>query len=107
MGLLVFIVCLVIVFRRKRRDVTIVVPAVIGGVALLGAIRPLVDLIGAFKATANVAPADKATILANGISQAMNEAASSLMVAIPVFVAAYFFDRWLRKRSSANAAGVI
>ncbi len=104
MGLIIFIICLVIVFRRQRRNVTLVVPAVIGGIGLLGTILTLVSFVGTLEAVANVAPADKATILANGISEAINEAAFWLIVELPIFVAAYFFDRWLRRRQGAEHA---
>jgi biopolymer transport protein ExbB/TolQ len=44
-------------------------------------------LISCFEAVANVNPADKATILANGISEAMNCTGFGLLTAIPAVVA--------------------
>jgi biopolymer transport protein ExbB/TolQ len=62
--------------------------AMLGNVAtLLGLLGTIVGLIGAFGAVANANPADKATILANSISEAMNCTAFGLIVAIPALVA--------------------
>jgi biopolymer transport protein ExbB/TolQ len=62
--------------------------AMLGNVAtLLGLLGTIVGLIGAFGAVANANPADKATILANSISEAMNCTAFGLLVAIPALVA--------------------
>jgi biopolymer transport protein ExbB/TolQ len=62
--------------------------AMLGNVAtLLGLLGTIVGLIGAFGAVANANPADKATILANSISEAMNCTAFGLIVAIPSLVA--------------------
>jgi biopolymer transport protein ExbB len=62
--------------------------AMLGNVAtLLGLLGTIVGLIGAFGAVAVANPADKATILASSISEAMNCTAFGLMVAIPALVA--------------------
>ncbi len=62
--------------------------AMLGNVAtLLGLLGTIVGLIGAFGAVANANPADKATILANSISEAMNCTAFGLLTAIPALVA--------------------
>jgi biopolymer transport protein ExbB len=62
--------------------------AMIGNVAtLLGLLGTIVGLIGAFGAVANASPADKATILASSISEAMNCTAFGLLTAIPALVA--------------------
>lgn len=62
--------------------------AMLGNVAtLLGLLGTIVGLIGAFGAVANANPADKATILANSISEAMNCTAFGLGVAIPSLIA--------------------
>ena len=62
--------------------------AMLGNVAtLLGLLGTIVGLIGAFGAVANANPSDKATILANSISEAMNCTAFGLMTAIPALVA--------------------
>ena len=62
--------------------------AMLGNVAtLLGLLGTIVGLIGAFGAVANASPADKATILANSISEAMNCTAFGLLTAIPALVA--------------------
>jgi biopolymer transport protein ExbB/TolQ len=62
--------------------------AMLGNVAtLLGLLGTIVGLIGAFGAVANANPADKATILANSISEAMNCTAFGLIVAIPALAA--------------------
>ena len=60
----------------------------LGNVAtLLGLLGTIIGLIGAFGAVANANPADKATILANSISEAMNCTAFGLLTAIPALVA--------------------
>jgi biopolymer transport protein ExbB/TolQ len=62
--------------------------AMIGNVAtLLGLLGTIIGLIGAFGAVANANPADKATILASSISEAMNCTAFGLLTAIPALVA--------------------
>src|SRR5512140_2568722 len=57
--------------------------AMLGNVAtLLGLFGTILGLIGAFGAVANANPADKATILANSISEAMNCTAFGLLTGI-------------------------
>jgi biopolymer transport protein ExbB/TolQ len=51
---------------------------------LLGLLGTITGLIGAFGAVAGVSPAEKATLLANSISEAMNCTAFGLVVAIPL-----------------------
>jgi biopolymer transport protein ExbB/TolQ len=61
--------------------------AMIGNVAtLLGLLGTIVGLIKCFGAVANANPADKAAILSQGISEAMNCTAFGLGVAIPSLV---------------------
>lgn len=50
---------------------------------LLGLLGTISGLIGAFGAVANVAPAEKATLLSHAIAEAMNCTAFGLFVAIP------------------------
>jgi biopolymer transport protein ExbB/TolQ len=60
----------------------------IGNAAMLsGLLGTVFGLITCFEAVANVNPADKATILANGISEAMNCTAFGLVTAIPALIA--------------------
>ncbi len=62
--------------------------AMLGNVAtLLGLFGTIVGLIHAFAAVANANPADKATILSQSISEAMNCTAFGLATAIPALVA--------------------
>jgi len=62
--------------------------AMLGNVAtLLGLLGTILGLIHAFAAVANANPADKATILASSISEAMNCTAFGLLTAIPALVA--------------------
>ena len=62
--------------------------AMLGNVAtLLGLLGTIIGLIHAFGAVANANPADKATILASSISEAMNCTGFGLAVAIPALVA--------------------
>jgi len=62
--------------------------AMIGNVAtLLGLLGTIVGLIKSFGAVSAANPADKATILSQGISEAMNCTAFGLSVAIPSLIA--------------------
>jgi biopolymer transport protein ExbB len=62
--------------------------AMLGNVAtLLGLFGTILGLIHAFAAVASANPADKATILASSISEAMNCTAFGLATAIPALVA--------------------
>ncbi len=62
--------------------------AMLGNVAtLLGLLGTIIGLIHAFGAVAHANPADKATILAASISEAMNCTGFGLAVAIPALVA--------------------
>lgn len=61
--------------------------AMLGNAAMLAGLLGTVNgLIGCFEAVANVNPADKATILAAGISESMNCTLFGLLVAIPALV---------------------
>ena len=61
--------------------------AMLGNAAMLSGLLGTVNgLIGCFEAVANVNPADKATILAAGISESMNCTLFGLLVAIPSLV---------------------
>jgi biopolymer transport protein ExbB len=62
--------------------------AMLGNAAMLaGLLGTVSGLIGCFEAVATVNPADKATILANGISEAMHCTEFGLIMAIPALVA--------------------
>ncbi|WP_338863209.1 MotA/TolQ/ExbB proton channel family protein [Myxococcus stipitatus] len=62
--------------------------AMLGNAAMLaGLLGTVSGLISCFEAVANVNPADKATILANGISEAMNCTGFGLVTAIPCLIA--------------------
>lgn len=62
--------------------------AMLGNVAtLLGLLGTIIGLIHAFGAVAHANPADKATILASSISEAMNCTGFGLSVAIPALIA--------------------
>jgi biopolymer transport protein ExbB len=62
--------------------------AMLGNAAMLaGLLGTVSGLINCFEAVANVNPADKATILAAGISEAMNCTGFGLLTAIPALVA--------------------
>ena len=59
---------------------------------LLGLLGTVTGLIGAFAAVANVATAEKATLLSNSIATAMNTTAFGLIVAIPLLGAFGFLS---------------
>jgi biopolymer transport protein ExbB len=62
--------------------------AMLGNAAMLaGLLGTVSGLISCFEAVATVNPADKATILANGISEAMNCTGFGLLTAIPALIA--------------------
>jgi biopolymer transport protein ExbB/TolQ len=62
--------------------------AMLGNAAMLaGLLGTVSGLIRCFEAVATVNPADKATILAEGISEAMNCTAFGLLTAIPALIA--------------------
>lgn len=62
--------------------------AMVGNAAMLcGLLGTVSGLIQCFEAVAHVNPADKATILSNGISEAMNCTAFGLLTAIPSLIA--------------------
>ncbi len=62
--------------------------AMFGNVAtLLGLLGTIVGMIHSFAAVATANPADRATLLSKGISEAMNCTAFGLIVAIPALVA--------------------
>ena len=59
---------------------------------LMGLLGTIMGLISAFTAVANAAPADKATLLSNSISIAMNTTAFGLMAAIPLLLCHTFLQ---------------
>ena len=64
-----------------------------GNVAtLLGLLGTISGMIHSFAAVANASPADRATMLSKGISEAMNCTAFGLLVAIPALVAYAVFQ---------------
>ena len=67
--------------------------AMLGNAAMLaGLLGTVSGLISCFEAVANVNPADKATILANGISEAMNCTAFGLLSAIAALMGFAFLN---------------
>jgi biopolymer transport protein ExbB/TolQ len=61
--------------------------AMLGNAAMLAGLLGTVDgLIGSFKAVAHAAPADRATILAGSIGEAMNCTRFGLIAAIPILI---------------------
>jgi len=67
--------------------------AMFGNVAtLLGLLGTITGMIHSFAAVANASPADRATMLSKGISEAMNCTAFGLIVAIPALVAYALFQ---------------
>ncbi|RYZ62021.1 MAG: MotA/TolQ/ExbB proton channel family protein, partial [Proteobacteria bacterium] len=67
--------------------------AMFGNVAtLLGLLGTISGMISSFSAVASANPADRATMLSKGISEAMNCTAFGLIVAIPALVAYAVFQ---------------
>ena len=78
--------------------------ALAGGPAL-GFASTVVQLVIGFETVSHVNPADKATILSNGISEAMNSFAFSLIFIVPIgacFVAGIVRMRRREKIASAS-----
>jgi len=99
MSCIVFIACFVIMALRLRRGVTPLVPAVLCLLALLSLVLAFLMLTRLFHDVADVAPADKASLLANGIATTMNALVFRDLVALPLLlVGGYFLDRRLRRR---------
>ncbi|MFE8069704.1 MotA/TolQ/ExbB proton channel family protein [Marinobacteraceae bacterium S3BR75-40.1] len=63
---------------------------------LLGLLGTIIGLISAFTAVANADPAEKATLLSQSISVAMNTTAFGLMAAIPLLL----LHAWLQTRTN-------
>ena len=63
---------------------------------LLGLLGTIIGLIAAFTAVANADPAEKATLLSQSISVAMNTTAFGLMTAIPLLL----LHAWLQTRTN-------
>lgn len=77
----------VLLHENSKLDTRTGYLAMIGNVAtLLGLLGTIVGLIQAFTGLGNVSQAEKAEILAKGISVAMNTTAYGLIVAIPAIV---------------------
>src|SRR5206468_6888705 len=76
--------------------------AMFGNVAtLLGLLGTITGMIHSFAAVANASPADRATMLSKGISEAMNCTAFGLIVAIPALVAYAIFQNRTDRMVSA------
>ncbi len=74
---------------------------------LLGLLGTIIGLIAAFTAVANADPAEKATLLSQSISVAMNTTAFGLMVAIPLLLLhAYLQTKTTEIVDSLEMAGV-
>lgn len=78
----------ILIFENEKLNRRTGFLAVIGNVGtLLGLLGTIVGLIKAFSSVANVNPVEKAAMLTQGISMAMNTTAYGLIVAIPALVA--------------------
>lgn len=64
---------------------------------LVGLLGTVGGLIGAFGAVANVAPAEKASLLSNAIGEALNCTAFGLLVAVPLLGAYGWISSWAQK----------
>ena len=101
MACIAFFVGLVLFVRRRRAGVTVAVPVGLMGLGVVRTVLVLVTLVqlaAAFKALGHVRPEDKSTVLAASISEAMNAAAFGVALELPLLGAAWFVDRWLRRR---------
>jgi biopolymer transport protein ExbB/TolQ len=79
--------------------------AMFGNVStLLGLLGTITGMIHSFAGVANANPADRATMLSKGISEAMNCTAFGLIVAIPALVAYAFLQNRTDKIVSAITA---
>lgn len=77
----------VLYHEQGRLETRVEFLSMLGNVAtLMGLLGTIVGMIRAFAAIANVDQATKATMLAQGISEAMNATAYGLIVAIPTLI---------------------
>jgi membrane protease YdiL (CAAX protease family) len=102
--LVVLLVALAILWRRRRRDITLAVPAVLAGLALLIAVWVAEWFLDGLASIRQVDPASKATLLSLGISEAMNFTALALLVSVPVLLVSWLVDRRLRRGAERPTA---
>jgi biopolymer transport protein ExbB len=91
-------------WMRKKLSVTTIVAALAAATALLAAVGTAGGMIGMIQAVSagsaeTVDPSQKARLLAEGISVAMNCTALGLVVALPVILVVAYVTR--RKRSDS------
>lgn len=101
---IVFVLTATITIKRLRRRSTLIVPATLSVLALGWGAWAIFALVRLFEQVAHLAPEDKATILANGISEALKPSGLHLLVAAGVLTSAVLLDRRLRTAKTALQA---
>jgi hypothetical protein len=92
----VFPACVWTLFRRRRRGGSITVPLVLAVYCLGSAAWTMLAIIHLLAGAAGVDDSMKATLLAKGISEFMNDTGFWLFVDLPLLVGALFLDRRLQ-----------
>lgn len=98
---LAFVLCSVILVRRRREGTTIAMPVAIIG---LGAVRAVligvtvVLLMGTFRQLAGVKAEEKQAVLSAGIDDAMAYTRFGMSFELPLLLGAWLVDRALRKQ---------
>src|SRR5262245_30411957 len=100
MSFVVLAACLVVIaYRRRARDWrAFAVPCGLGALVLVGSIFVIMSLMKVFDAVSRVAPADKSTMLSEGIAEAMVSTWPSLLFSVLGVAAAVVVDVVLRQR---------
>ena len=97
--LLVLPASLALIVRRHRRRQTVLVPLVMGAIALAFLVAHVLFLLDAFRATALAEPSMKATVLARDLAQQACLAQLETLVELLLLPIAWLVDRWLRARA--------
>ena len=103
--LLIGAFCLVAVLTRWSQRRNVVVPLVMAVVNLPPGLAPILMLVSSFRAVAHVNEAEKANVLAAGISEAMRISSWLAVVQLASAVIAFFVDRAVLRATDVNRPG--
>lgn len=105
MSCIAFLVCLLVLIRRRRNGQTIAMPAFVMALGLVRLVLLAVTtglLVAAFKAVAHESPQNRARVLERHVHDAMRPSKFGLCWEIPLLAGAWLFDRRLRRLESAR-----
>jgi hypothetical protein len=98
---LAFVLCSVILVRRRRDGVTIAMPVAIMGLGVIRGVLlsvTIVLLMGSFRQVARARADDRAAVLEAAIDDAMPYARFGMSFEVPLLLGAWLIDRELRRR---------